>query len=79
MPLPRRRKLCPALVRGGNLQDQWPVQGGNADFTTGNGGEDIDLHLHMQVIPFTLKGFIGQDMHDQKQISGRPPLAGRGM
>jgi len=50
---------------GGNFQYKRSLQGGDADFPTGNGGEDIDRQVNVQVISFALEGVIGQYVDDQ--------------
>ena len=60
-----------------NLQYQRLVQAGDAGFTAGNGGEYINRYVNVQVISFALKGFIGQDVHEQIQISSRPIVVTR--
>ena len=56
---------------GRDRQDERLFQGGDADFATGNGGKNINRHIHVQVIASALEGFIGQDVHDQIQVSSR--------
>jgi hypothetical protein len=54
-PFSAQAETPPGVGAGRDRQDQRPLRGGNADFTAGNGGEDIDRRLEMQVVPFALE------------------------